>query len=109
MPTTTKRTTIPRKPTSSFVRTLAGIRPTARTSGLSARTRTAGGGARSTAAPPPPPGGPSVDTSDAQRGCCRHQPRDHPSPVDACDLLIGGDVRHDLASIDVDVVALEIE
>src|SRR6476469_9894189 len=96
-----------RKATSSFVRTFAGIRATARTNGLSARL---------SSRPRPPAEAvaeavPCACVRDLrlQRHSRRRQVRDQPLPVDLLHLLVRTHGSRNLARVDVDVVAFEVQ
>ena len=99
---------MPAKATSSFVRTLNGARPTARTRGLSARASTPhagyGGGRAYRAERGHRPLLRIATVAGAPRGA-----RDQPFAVDPLHLLVGSHDRDHLACLDVDVVALEVE
>ena len=82
---------------------LAGRRPTARTSGLSARlsSRVSTTAARLLRA--------GSDRAQTSAGRPPDHVRDQPLSVDPRDVLIGGRDRRHLVGLDVDVVALEVQ
>ena len=95
--------------TRSFVRTFAGGRATARTSGLSARLssrrRSADGcWSRSRNRCVPAPTGSRLERDRSSRHV-----RDQPLPLELLHLLVGADGACNLAGIDVDVMALEVK
>src|SRR4029453_2399140 len=106
-PTATTSTAVPTNATSSLVWTLAGTRPTARTRGLSAGLRSRR--LPTTAAARSSPDGASDKGSGAQRRSRHHHVGDQPASVDLRNVLIGAGAPHDLARLDVDVVALEVQ
>src|SRR5204863_4541984 len=110
-PTTTKSATTAMNAKSSFVRTVTGSRPTARTSGLSVRVNTAQRAvaweASGTAVCVIDFSTAALSGSENRRRSCRAD--DQPLAVDLLHVLVGTDDRRDLAGRHVDVVTLEVQ
>src|SRR5207244_3323616 len=105
--TATRSAAMPTKATSSFVRTVTGRRPTARTSGLSAPPPST---ARDASGGPPSASDLGISgRSGPEFRCRRGEARDQPFAVDSLDVLIGAHDQDHLAGLHVDVVTLEVE
>ena len=91
---------MPTNAISSFVRTLTGRRATALTNGSPIRRRPSRATRESCS---------SAKISDFQDGRSADHVRDQPLPVYPCHIEVGRGGVHDLAGLDIDVVALEVQ